>query len=161
MSKLIASRGAEVYRVDDPNVAIQFPLWGKGKVVRYWAERGMVHWEDSDMGAYDCMTWQDAAHRTLALSEMTLNSTNEGLKPDEILRIKVFIERMERVIRQAKSQGGPLDDVAGIAEEHRRRRTKRVYVPEIANSPLEFAPARPARAEQKAKKKAKPATARR
>jgi hypothetical protein len=148
MSKNIISRipsSASVYVGGSANVAMQFPLWGKGSVVRYWAERGLVHWEDSKDNTYSTMFWQDAAARVLGLSELVHNSREKGLYGDEIVKLQNFICAMEKVIRQAKEQGGPLDDVEQIAAE-RRRRSKKIVPLRIANDPLEFGPpARPAR----------------
>jgi hypothetical protein len=146
MSTIItrAPRDARLYSGADANVAKQFPLWDKGSVVRYWAERGLVHWEDSKDNSYGSMPWQDAAHRVLALSEMIHNSRKKGLYGDEIRKTQKFIEEMEPVIRQARRQGGPLDNMHEVATERRARAAKIVPL-NIANDPLEFKPARPAK----------------
>jgi hypothetical protein len=138
-----APRGANIYTNFDANVAKQFPLWGKGSVVRYWAERGLVHWEDSKDNSYGSMPWQEAAYRVLGLSQMVHNTRKQGLMGDEVNRMQKFVSDMEPVIKQAKTQGGPLDDMHDVAEERRRRRPKIMPMP--ANSSLEFAPARAAK----------------
>ena len=139
-----APANASIYAGSSPNVAKQFPLWGKGLPVRYWAERGLVHWEDAKDNSYGSMVWQEASLRVLALSEMVHNSRQHGLYGDEIRITQRFIEEMVPVIEQAKEQGGPLDDVQQIANE-RRRRSRKIVPVHTACDPLEFKPARAAR----------------
>ena len=139
----IFTRSKRISYSYDANVAKQFPVWGKGSIVRYWAERGLVHWEDSKDNSYGSMPWQDAGKRVLALSEMVFNSQDEGLFRDEIQKVQKFISDMEPIIRQAKEQGGPLDNMHQVAEAHRRRRPK--IMPMVSQSPLEFTKARPAK----------------
>jgi hypothetical protein len=158
MGQLIlkAPKRASVYFGGNANVAQQFPLWGKGNVVRYWAERGLVHWEDSKDGAYGSMFWQEASLRVIGLSDMVNNSRDEGLYSDEIYKTQKFICEMEKVIRQAKEQGGPLDGQSTINDVNRRRRTihlmKQPPRATVAHDSLEFKPARPARRDPHAKK---------
>ena len=140
----IIQRSKRIHYQYDANVAKQFPLWGKGSIVRYWAERGMVHWEDSKDNSYGSMFWQDAAKRVLALSEMVHNSREKGLMGDEISRVQKFVCDMEPIVKEARAQGGPLDNVAQVAEERRRRRPK-IMPMTVASSPLEFKAARPAK----------------
>ena len=157
-----APRSARIYTGDDQGVAKQFPLWGKGSIVRYWAERGLVHWEDSKDNSYGSMIWQDAARRVIAVSDMCHNMRKEGLFGDEINRIQKFVSDMEYIIRKARSQGGPSDDTHAVAEE-RRRRAPKIMPMKTANDPLEFKPARPAKndphkgIQRPAAKKTKPA----
>lgn len=150
LNKSRAPGSATVYANTNEMVAKQYPLWGKGSVVRYWAERGLVHWEDSKDNSYGTMTWQDAAERTLGLSEMVHNSRQHGMYGDEIRAVQQFCSEMEPVIRKAKEQGGPLDDVQSIARENRRR-SKKIVPIRVAHDPLEFGKARPARNDPHAK----------
>lgn len=150
-SNLIMSRAPGNARLFDGSscegVAKQFPLWGKGSIVRYWAERGLVHWEDSKDNSYGSMPWQEAAKRVLALSQMVHNTRKEGLFGDEINRMQKFVSDMEPIIRKAKFQGGPLDDTHQVAEDRRRRAKKIMPMRTTANDPLEFRPARAAKAD--------------
>lgn len=121
-SKVFSTSG--VFHVGgEHGVALQFPMWGKGSVVRYWAENGLVCWEDARDNTYGTMVWQDAARRVLALSQMVFNSHEQGYYCDETRRVQKFIAEMETVIRKAKEQGGP--------ESHRVRSRIAVVVPNI------------------------------
>jgi hypothetical protein len=115
----------------DHNVVKQFPLFGKGEPLYLWAERGLVHWESAKTNGYGSMPWQEAAFRVISLSEMATNSSEEGYYADEAYRLKKFVCEMENVIRQAKEQGGPLDE--GAAAHHAARRAKSVVVPRTVN----------------------------
>lgn len=97
------------------------PMWGKGGPLYLWAERGMVHWEYAETNGYGTMSWQDAARRVQALSEMTLKSSEDRRWGKERVEMQRFIVRMESVIRQAKEQGSP-DDPDAVKEAKRRRK---------------------------------------
>jgi len=102
-----SSSAPSFYLAGQHNVAVQFPMWGPGGMVRFWAEKGLVKWEDSKDGSYGAMTWRDAAERVLALSAMVFKSHEKGYYCDETRRTQRFISEMEHVIRLAKEQGGP------------------------------------------------------
>jgi hypothetical protein len=112
-------------------------MWGHGEPVYYWAENGLVKWEDERDGPLPshrrrgAMDWRDAAFRVLALSEMTFKSSEGGYR-DERMRMQQFICEMEEVIKEAKRQGGPFDDDAGATlREQRRRRAKTYVMPRV------------------------------
>lgn len=116
--------------ISHDDIAILRPLWGRGPSLRLWAEEGLVCWEDSkEKSQFGSMTWQDAALRVVALSDMVARPT-EGGYASERQQIQRFICEMEKIIRKAKDQGGP-DDIHDKAEEMRRRRPKSVVVPQI------------------------------
>lgn len=113
-----------------------YPFWGEGAPMYFWAETGLVLWENGRENCppderFGSMTWRDARLRVLDLSEMVFKSTEKGYYRDEANRIKKFICEMEDVIRTAKEQGGPFDD--GAAEEYRRRRPKTFIKPQIVD----------------------------
>lgn len=113
---------------ENHSVAVQFEMFEKkGNPVYYWADNGLVHWEDSKDNTYGSMYWQDAARRVLALSEMTIKSSEDGYYADERKKLQSFICDMEEVIRKAREQGGPLDD--GVLADRQRARRKAVIVP--------------------------------
>lgn len=117
------------------DMAVLRPLWGKGADLRLWAENGLVCWESSKRsGEFGSMTWQEAAYRVLALSDMVAKSV-EGGYASERQQIQRFISEMERVIRKAKDQGGP-DDLVAAAEEQRRRKPKQFIMPKIVDLEL-------------------------
>ena len=92
------------------DVAHLRPLWGKGDAMRIWAEKGRVYCEDprdtKDPHEYRVvsMSWQEAAERALALSELCTNSSEEGDYRDERMRLQKFVTEMETVVRKAKEQ---------------------------------------------------------
>ena len=114
----------------DHNVALQYPLWGKGDPVRYWAENGLVKWEDAKDGSYGSMMWSDCAERALALHEMIFNSRDKGLMSDEIRDCQKFLEDITKVITQAKDQGG-LEDWDDATKERKRRKPTSVMIPSV------------------------------
>lgn len=118
-------------------VATQWPLFGRGYPVHYWADKGLVRWEDEREGLpprkkRGFMYWQDAARRVLGLSEMVIKSSEDNRWNHERRVLQQFITEMEEVIRQAKEQGGPLDG-ASVHREYKRRRPTTVVKPTIVN----------------------------
>lgn len=108
-------------------VAQQFPFFGDSRPVMFWAERGLVRFEDTrDDVPTDkktgAMSWQDAAERVLALSGMVIRSSEDRRWAHERQRLQQFICEMESVIAQAKDQGSPFDP--GVVSELARRRKK-------------------------------------
>lgn len=117
-------------------IAKQFPLWDKGAPMYFWAERGLILWEDSredcpEDKRFGSMTWKDAAVRVLNLSQMVFRSSDQGYYRDEMNRLKQFVAEMEDVIREAKDQGSPFDEDA--IEDARRRRPKTCIMPQIVD----------------------------
>lgn len=131
-SPVIIGRGDQAF-------AKQFPLWGKGAPTRFWAEKGLVLWENCREDClpeerFGSMTWRDAGERIRSLNELIFKSSEAGYYADEFRRLGKFTRSMENVIRAAKEQGGPFDEDA-IAE-YRRRRPKTVIKPQTVD--LEF-----------------------
>lgn len=120
----IESRSSKLLIEGDHNVVKQFPMFGAGEPLYWWSERGLVMWEDARTNGYGTMTWQECAFRVSAISDMITNSSEDGDYADERIAMQRFVCSMERVIRQAKETGGPLDK--GAAQEHARRRAKSV-----------------------------------
>ena len=117
-------------------VARCFPLWDQGAPMYFWAENGLVLWEDSredcpEDKRFGSMTWHDAAIRTLNLSDFVLRSSEDGYYRDEMNQLKQFIAEMEDVVRTAKEQGSPFDDEA--IEERKRRRPKTSIMPQVVD----------------------------
>lgn len=117
-------------------VAELYPFWGEGAPMYFWAEQGLVLWENSRENCppdkrFGSMTWYDAGVRVRSLSQMIFKSAEKGYYRDEANRLKGFISEMEDVIRTAKEQGSPFDEEA--AEEYRRRRPKTVIMPQVVD----------------------------
>ena len=116
------------------------PLIGQNDVVnfnqhRYWAERGMIHWEDRDTGNFGSQSVRVTLQRLRALNDMVKNSLEDvhscGPKffySDEVDRHMRWIEEMVALIKKAQVQGMPSDATAG-RDAKRQRRRKTVCMP--------------------------------
>lgn len=114
------------------NVVEQFPMFGKGATVRWWAERGRVCYEDGrNEGGYSTMDWRQAVEHLDGINKMIAPSSDDLTYADERVRMQRFVEQMMEVIQQARDQGGVWDKGAGA--EHKRRRPKSLLV----NRPLD------------------------
>jgi hypothetical protein len=83
------------------------------KAVRWWAERGQLHWEDSRTNAYDTVSVREFLLRLQGISDMLSNGRkkeNQGfMHADEVERHMRFIEEALELVRKAKEQGIPED----------------------------------------------------
>lgn len=102
-----------------------------------WAERGLVHIEDSRDNSYESVSVRAMLHRMKAIQDMLGNSTARQMNSEDQFdranreRHQKMIEEMLVVIRKAQEQGMPTD--AGARRELVRRRPKSVVVPGIAS----------------------------
>lgn len=84
--------------------------------VRWWAERGQLHWEDSRTNAYGVVSLREFLLRLQGINDMISNGRskdNEGfMHADEVERHMRFIEQALELVRKAKEQGAPDDPVA-------------------------------------------------
>lgn len=118
-------------------VAAQWPLFGHGYPVYFWADKGLVRYEDGrpDVALglkYGFLFWQTAAKRVVEISHLVMRSSEDRRWAHERQKLQKFISEMEGVIRQAKEQGGPLDG-GTVSREYVRRRPKSVIVPQIVD----------------------------
>lgn len=114
-------------------LATMFPLFGEGHPINFWAERGLVKFEDMRPNApahrkTGALAWHIAAKHVVSLNEMVIKSSEDRRWSAERQRLQKFLCDMEQVIRQAKEQGGPLDGDA-VRREYKRRRPVSVVVP--------------------------------
>lgn len=83
------------------------------KAVRWWAEKGRIHFEDSRTGQYNHMSVKDFLERLKAINDLLSEGRkveNQGFAhPDEIDRQMRFIEQGVELARKAKEQGMPED----------------------------------------------------
>ena len=81
------------------------------KAVRWWAERGQLHWEDSRDNSYAAVGIKEFLERLRGINDMISNGKrkdNEGfMHADEIKRHQDFIEEAIELVRIAKEQGDP------------------------------------------------------
>lgn len=79
------------------------------RAVRWWAERGLLHWEDSRDNGYGAVSVREFLLRLNGISEMLSNGRtkdNEGfLHADEVERHMKFVEEALELVRKAKEQG--------------------------------------------------------
>ncbi len=86
------------------------------KAVRWWADRGQLHWEDSRTNGYGVVSVREFLHRLKAINDMISNGKrkdNENMMHiDEIERHQKFIEEALILAEKAKEQGMPQDPEA-------------------------------------------------
>jgi len=98
---------------------------------KYWAERGIIHHENTVTGAYQTMSVRKFLQRLVAVNDMIGNSTAELAASgfahhDEIKRQQKFVEDGAALAHKAKEQGMPSS--AEARREAKRRRPKSVVV---------------------------------
>jgi hypothetical protein len=100
----------------------------KSDQYRWWAERGLIHWEHKDTGDYGTVSIKEALIRLRGLNDMVTNSLAESheagskfLYRDEIEKMQKFIDEMLQLCKKAKAQGAP-DDPSAVRDMKRRRR---------------------------------------
>lgn len=83
------------------------------KAVRWWADRGQLHWEDSRTNAYGVVSVREFLYRLKAINDMISNGKrkeNENMMHvDEIERHQKFIQDAILLAEKAKEQGMPQD----------------------------------------------------
>lgn len=83
------------------------------RAVRWWAERGQLHWEDSRDNGYGVVSVREFLLRLQGISDMLSNGRkkeNEGfMHADEVERHMLFIEQALDLVKKAKEQGIPQD----------------------------------------------------
>lgn len=83
------------------------------KAVRWWAERGLIHFEDSRTGQYQAMTVKTFLERLQGINDLLSKgrkvANKDFVHPDEVDRQMRFIEQGVELAKKAKSQGDPTD----------------------------------------------------
>jgi len=83
------------------------------KAIRWWAERGQIHYEDSRTNLYDVMSVRTFLERLRAISDMIGNGkkveNKDFMHAEEIDRHMRFVEEGVQIARMAKEQGMPQD----------------------------------------------------
>lgn len=101
--------------------------------LRIWAERGLIHVEDSRDNDYRTFSVATVLRRMRGISEMLGNSTDRDKYTESQFdrawreRNQTMIEEMIEVIRRAKEQGMPSDPTA--VRDLVRRAPKTIVVP--------------------------------
>lgn len=96
---------------------------------KYWAERGLIHHEDTNTGEYQTLNVRSFLHRVKAISDMLGNTratmaNDKFAHHDEMKRQMRFVERAIDLAKKAKEQGMPSD--ADARKESKRRRATSV-----------------------------------
>ncbi len=103
------------------------------KFLRMWAERGLIHVEDSRDNSYNVFAVRTILHRMRGISDMLGNSSERQMNSESTLDRKwraeqvEMLEGMVEVIKKAKEQGMPSDPTA--CRDLVRRAKKTVVVP--------------------------------
>lgn len=102
------------------------------KCQRWWAERGLIHLEDSRDNGYVTLNIREFLERLKAINDMIGNSksaaANDGFAhKDEIGRQQRFVEDAVGLVKLAKEQGEAGSDDA--VKDSKRRRAKTVVMP--------------------------------
>ena len=117
---------AGTYAVGDDGIVIFGPL-------RIWAERGLIHIEDSRDNSYECLSVRTALQRMKAISDMLGNSTQRDINSEDQFdranrdRHQRMLDSMIEITRKAQNQGMPSD--ASARRDLVRRRPKSIVVP--------------------------------
>jgi len=86
------------------------------KAVRWWADRGQLHWEDARTNAYGIVPVVEFLGRLRAINDMISNGkrteTKGMMHADEVIRHQSFVEEALELVRKAKEQGMPQDPEA-------------------------------------------------
>ena len=102
--------------------------------LKYWAERGLIHCEDSRDSSYETVDVKIVLERIKALNDMIGNTKRKvpGLMhADEIRKHQNFIDDMVQLCRKARNQGSP--DNPDAIKDAKRRRPATVVVPSAAS----------------------------
>lgn len=101
------------------------------KAVRWWAENGLIRYEDSRTSAYDVMSVRTFLERLRAVNDMLSNgNTKEAtqmIHRDELERHMRFVEDGLELARIAKEQGEPSN--ADARKQAKASRPTSVIVP--------------------------------
>ena len=125
----------------DQHGVVFFGPTANPKAVRWWAERGQLHWEDSRDNGYGTVSIKDFLLRLQRISDMISNGNrkaNEGfLHAEEIVRQQRYIEEALQLVRKAKEQGDP-DDPRARKELKNQKRSITTVVPSAVVAGMEF-----------------------
>lgn len=105
--------------------------------LRFWAERGLIHVEDSTDNSYDSFSVQECLYRMRAISDMLGNSTQRAKHSEDQFdaanrhRQQQMLDGMIEVCRRAQIQGMPSDPTARA--DLKRRAKRSIIVPAAAS----------------------------
>jgi hypothetical protein len=96
------------------NVAKLHPMWGKGIPVFFRAENGLIVCVDNRDGTPGdrrrrVCSWQEMTDRIKAFRSMIIQPQEDSRWSFERRRATRFVEEMEEVIKEARTQGNPFE----------------------------------------------------
>lgn len=103
--------------------------------LRFWAERGLIHIEDSRDNSYECVSVKTILHRMRAISDMLGNSSSRETRSEDQFdqnnrkRHQDMLDAMCQMVKRAQIQGMPSDPTA--SRDLARRRPKTIVVPGV------------------------------
>ncbi len=113
----------------DPDVLVMHGRTKEGlqRETRFWAERGLIHCEDSIHG-YEAMSVKSFVRKAQGINDMLGNGSKQDTGFDAHLRevLQRNVEQAIRIAEKAKVQGMPTD--ASARRDLVRRRAKTVCV---------------------------------
>lgn len=102
------------------------------KAVRWWADRGQLHWEDSRDNTYGVVSIREFLMRLKAINDMLANGkrveNKNFLHWDEVERQTRFVEQALELVKKAKQQGDPHNP--DVLTQQRHERTLPVAMPQ-------------------------------
>ena len=122
MSVIFGSFGGshKVLRIDGVDKHTKQPF-----CVRFWAERGLIHWEDSRTNFYDSLKWQEFVSRLKGINDTLVvdKGASKSMSAAEVALRNATQQQVEQglqIAEQARAQGAP-DDASAIRDLARRR----------------------------------------
>lgn len=101
--------------------------------LRIWAERGLIHVEDSRDNSYKKVSTRDELFRLQAINDMLANSRQKGSEDQfdasNVTRIRRAVEGMIAVCQKARTQGDPFGESKALARRLVRTMPKTVVTP--------------------------------
>ena len=98
---------------------------------RWWADRGLIHWENQLNGDYNSQSVRVTLLRLKALNDMISNSrrsTGGYMLPDQIREMQEYIDQMIELVKKAQYQGMPDDPRVAKQKANDRRVSSRMVV---------------------------------
>lgn len=115
-------------------VVFRDPVARNAHTFRWWAERGLIRWEDQITGENGTQSVAVTLERMKGLNDMIGNSrTDKGYnRPDEVREYQNYIDAMLELCKKAHRQGMPDDPKHSAqirAEVQAKRQSRMVVMP--------------------------------
>lgn len=104
---------------------IHFGPRSNPRKTKYWAERGLIHIEDTEDAGYESVSIEEFLYRLKSVNDMLGNSrsdlTSGGFAhADEVQRQQRFVAQAIELVKKAQIQGSPFDPEAIKGKVQRR-----------------------------------------